>query len=129
MGHTAEEERNLQVCTEMYHRMLMQFDSSVIDTYIADDYIQHSTGATDGKEGLRTFLDEHKTAYPDIEMRIKKRLADGDCTVFHVHVTRHAGDPGLAAVDIFRLVDGKVKEHWETLQEIPATLPHGNGIF
>jgi predicted SnoaL-like aldol condensation-catalyzing enzyme len=113
----------------MYYEMLMKFDSSIIDTYIPDTYIQHSTGATDGKEGLRAFLDEHKAAYPDIEMRIKAKFADGAYTIFHVHVVRHAGDPGMAAVDIFRMADGKVQEHWETLQEIPEALPHDNGIF
>ena len=34
-------------------------------------------------------------------------------------VIRHAGDPGLAVVDIFRVADGKIVEHWDVLQDVP----------
>lgn len=130
MTYSATERRNLDMATAMYHEMLMCFDSRHVDRFIAEDYIQHSTAASGGREGLRAFLDDRRAGFPDIDIRIKRSLADGDFTIFHIHTVRHPGDPGMNIVDIFRhCADGKVQEHWEVLQMIPETLPHENGVF
>ncbi len=130
MTYSETESRNLAMATAMYHDMLMKFDSAHVDRYIAEDYIQHSTAASGGREGLRAFLDDRREGFPEVDIRIKRSLADGDFTIFHIHTIRHPGDPGMNIVDIFRHAgDGKVQEHWEVLQIIPETLPHENGIF
>lgn len=130
MAHSETEARNLAMATAMYHEMLMKFDSRHVDRFIAEDYIQHSTAASGGREGLRAFLDDRRAGFPEIDIRIMSSYADGDVTIFHIHTIRHPGDPGMNIVDIFRhCADGKVQEHWEVLQLIPETLPHDNGIF
>ncbi len=129
MAYSETEARNLEIATAMYHEMLMKFDSRHVDKYIAEDYIQHSTAASEGREGLRAFLDNRNEGFPDVDIRIKASFADGDFTIFHIHTVRHPGDPGMNIVDIFRMAEGQVKEHWEVVQEIPEMLPHGNGIF
>ena len=128
-AHSAKERANLDICTRMYHEMLFRFDARLIDRYIAADYIQHSTAASAGREGLRAFFENRADHFPDVRMAIKASFADGDFTIFHIHTIRHAGDPGLSIVDTFRMEDGMVREHWEVVQEIPAELPHANGIF
>lgn len=129
MAHSETEKRNLEMATAMYHEMLMKFDSSHVDRFIAEDYVQHSTAASGGREGLRAFLDDRRAGFPEVDIRIMHSYADGDFTIFHIHTIRHPGDPGMNIVDIFRHVDGRVQEHWEVLQLIPETLPHDNGIF
>ena len=130
MAYSETEARNLELATAMYHEMLMKFDARHVDRFIAEDYVQHSTAASEGREGLRAFLDDRKEGFPDVDIRIKASFADGDCTIFHIHTVRHPGDPGMNIVDIFRhRSDGVVQEHWEVVQEIPEVLPHGNGIF
>jgi predicted SnoaL-like aldol condensation-catalyzing enzyme len=129
MSRTAQEQANLDFCTRMYHEMLFKFDASRIDEFLADDYIQHSTAATGGKEGLRDFFENRAGRFPDISFAIKASFVDGDYTIFHIHTVREPGDPGMSIIDYFRLENGKVAEHWEVVQEIPAQLPHDNGIF
>ena len=130
MAYSETEARNLAMATSMYHDMLMKFDSRHVDRFIAEDYIQHSTAASGGREGLRAFLDDRREGFPEVDIRIMSKYADGDVTIFHIHTIRHPGDPGMNIVDIFRhLPDGRVQEHWEVLQLIPETLPHDNGIF
>ena len=123
------EARNLATCERMSTEMLFTFDADLIDEFLAEDYIQHSTAASGGREGLRAFFRDRGDRFPDVRMAIKAAFADGDFTIFHIHTIRHAGDPGMSIMDIFRMEDGKVREHWEVLQEIPASLPHDNGIF
>jgi predicted SnoaL-like aldol condensation-catalyzing enzyme len=129
VAHSAKEQANLDICTRMYHEMLFKFDASLIDRYLAADYIQHSTAASEGREGLRAFFANRADRFPDVRMRIMAQFADGDFTIFHIHTIRHAGDPGMSIIDIFRMEDGMVREHWEVLQDIPVVLPHSNGIF
>lgn len=129
MSRTEKEQRNLDICTRMYHEMLFKFDASLIDQYIAEDYVQHSTAATGGREGLRDFFTNRAHHFPDIKFAIKASFVDGDYTIFHIHTVRKPGDPGMSIIDYFRMEDGMVKEHWEVVQEIPETLPHDNGIF
>lgn len=129
MSYSEKEQHNLDICTRMYHEMLFTFNASLIDQYIDADYIQHSTAASGGLEGLRDFFENRAHHFPDVKMSIKAKFADGDFTIFHIHTIRQKDDPGMSIVDIFRMVDGKVKEHWEVVQEIPKVLPHNNGIF
>jgi predicted SnoaL-like aldol condensation-catalyzing enzyme len=128
-SHSATERANLEICTRMYHDMLFKFDARLIDRYIAADYVQHSTAASNGREGLRAFFENRADAFPDVRMRIMAQFADGDFTIFHIHTVRHADDPGMSIIDIFRMEDGMVREHWEVVQEIPTSIPHDNGIF
>jgi predicted SnoaL-like aldol condensation-catalyzing enzyme len=129
MPHDPTEQRNLEICTRMYHEMLFTFDAARVDEFIHEDYIQHSTAASEGREGLRAFFKDRAHSFPDVRMAIKASFADGAHTIFHIHTIRAPGDPGMSIIDIFRMEDGKVREHWEVVQEIPDALPHGNGIF
>ncbi len=45
-------------------------------------------------------------------------LADGDLVMAHVHVIFEPGSPGLAVVDIFRIENGQIAEHWDVAQPV-----------
>ena len=127
MARTAEEQRNLELVLAMYRDVLIPFDSSQVDRYISPDYVQHSSLAPPGREALKEFLDMIRRQSPDAETHIKRSFVDGDHVICHTHVIRHRGDPGLAVVDIFRVQDGMLAEHWDVLMEVPLnpvnTLP------
>jgi predicted SnoaL-like aldol condensation-catalyzing enzyme len=56
-------------------------------------------------------------------------FADGDYVLLHVHRMRTPGTRGDAIVDIFRLQDGKIAEHWDAIQPIPETSANANTMF
>jgi predicted SnoaL-like aldol condensation-catalyzing enzyme len=129
MARTAEEQRRLDFVLEMYREVLIAQDSSKVDRYISPDYVQHSSLAPPGRDALKAFLDMLRVRSPDATTDIKRAFVDGDHVVVHVHVKRHPGDPGLAVVDIFRVDDRYILEHWDVLMEVPENPVNTNSMF
>jgi predicted SnoaL-like aldol condensation-catalyzing enzyme len=69
-----------------------------------------------------------RAQYPDL----KRVIAEGDMVITHSHLDLepgNPGNPGRALADFFRLEDGKVVEHWDVIQDVPAESADGNGMF
>ena len=97
--------------------------------FFGPHYIQHNPTAPDGIEGFKAFLGFLREKFPDSRSEIKRAFADGDYVILHVHSVREKGTRGRAIVDIFRLENGKIVEHWDVVQEIPEKAANTNGMF
>jgi predicted SnoaL-like aldol condensation-catalyzing enzyme len=126
---TAQEEANLRLVARMYERVLQPLDSSCVDEFFAPGYIQHSPLAATGAQGLKDFLDWARARSSAAEHRIKRMFADGDHVIAHVHVIINPGDRGNAVVDIFRIANERIAEHWDVAQEVPVQAANDNGVF
>lgn len=118
MSRTLEEEANLALVVAMFENVLVPLDSSRVDEYIAQDYIQHHQNVEPGREALKKFLDWAKEQPGEAEQILHRAFVDGDHVMLHYHVIRHAGDPGFAVMDIFRVAEGKIAEHWDVMQDV-----------
>lgn len=125
----SEEERNKEIVVAFYEAAINDKDFEAASQYLGDVYIQHNPLAADGPEGLRAFLDFAKENLSTFKVEIKRVLADGDYVMLHVHARRSPDDRGSAVMDIFRLEDGKVVEHWDVMQPIPETAMNDNTMF
>jgi predicted SnoaL-like aldol condensation-catalyzing enzyme len=125
----SDKESNLRLVSEMYQHVLQPLDSAAVERFFRPDYIQHSPMAATGAQGLKDFLDWAKARSPHAKHRIKRMFADGDHVIVHVHVIINPGDRGNAVVDIFRLQDGLIAEHWDVGQPVPAEANNENGMF
>ena len=67
--------------------------------------------------------------YPQSHSEVKRSFAEGDYVIVHVHAVREPGTRGSAIVDIFRLENGKIVEHWDVAQPIPEKAANSNGMF
>ncbi len=86
-------------------------------------------GAAEGPEAFIGVVKWFAQTYPDFRMESKRVIAEGDHVVLHSHMIRQTGDRGMAVVDIFRLENGKIVEHWDVVQEVPETPANANTMF
>jgi predicted SnoaL-like aldol condensation-catalyzing enzyme len=129
MARTPEEKANLDLVLTMYQKVLVEMNPDAVDEHLSPDYVQHSSLAEPGLDALKAFLAKVRVESPDAEQTIHRSLVDGDMVAVHVHVVRWPGDPGLAVVDIFRCEGGAIVEHWDVIQDVPATPVNTNSMF
>jgi predicted SnoaL-like aldol condensation-catalyzing enzyme len=122
-------EANKKAVVEFYNKALNDKDFESASKYFGPKYIQHNPTAPDGIDGFKGFLAFIKERAPNAKSEIKRVFADGDYVILHVHSVRDPGTRGRAIVDIFRLENGKIVEHWDVVQDIPEKAANDNGMF
>jgi predicted SnoaL-like aldol condensation-catalyzing enzyme len=124
-----QQEQNTKAVVEFYDKAINQKDFEAASKYMGSRYTQHNPNAADGPEGLKAFLGFLKEKFPASRSEIKRVLADGDYVILHVHAVREPGTRGNAIIDIFKLENGKIVEHWDVVQPIPEKAANTNGMF
>ncbi len=124
-----QQEANKKIVVEFYEKGLNQKDFEAAAKYFGPRYTQHNPNAADGPEGFKTFLQFLKEKFPNSRSEIKRVFADGDYVILHVHAIREPGTRGNAIIDIFKLENGKIVEHWDVVQPIPEKAANTNGMF
>ena len=120
---------NKKSVLEFYEAGLNRKDFDAAAKFIGPRYIQHNPTAPDGPEGFKAFVNFLREKFPDSHSEIKRSFAEGDYVILHVHSVREKGSRGRAIVDIFRLEDGKIVEHWDVVQDVPEKAANTNGMF
>ncbi len=128
-AQAADTEANKKVVLDFYEKGLNQNDFEAAAKHFGPRYIQHNPGAPDGIEGFKGFIAFRKEKFPKARAEIKRVFAEGDFVILHVHAIREPGERGSAIVDIFRLENGKIVEHWDVVQPIPEKPANTNTMF
>ena len=128
-GNSPQEEANKKVVIDLYEKGINQKNFEAAAKNLGPRYVQHNPRAADGPEGFKAFIEFLKAKLPNYHSEIKKVFADGDYVILHVHNVSAPGERGAAIVDIFRLENGKIVEHWDVGQEIPEKAADTNGMF
>ena len=124
-----QEEANKKVVLDFYEKAINQKNYEAAAVHFGPRYTQHNPSAADGPEGLKGFVAFLKDKFPNNRSEIKRIFADGDYVIVHVHAVREPGTRGRAIIDIFRLENGKIVEHWDVVQPVPDQALNANGMF
>ncbi|WP_406493696.1 ester cyclase [Streptomyces sp. NBC_01604] len=120
---------NKKLVTKAFDQLIVQKDVSALDTYWGPEYHQHNPNIADGVAGAKAGLGGYFEAFPQLSVSPKRIIAEGDLVAVHSHYVNAPGERGQAVVDLFRVRNGKIVEHWDVLQDVPATSANDNTMF
>lgn len=103
--------------------------SEAVAKYVGSVYKQHNPSVADGPKAFISYVEAFIKANPRLNVTIKRVIAEGDLVVTHCHLTLNPSDRGSALMDIFRVEDGKIIEHWDVSQPIPEKSANSNTMF
>lgn len=125
----AAEDANRKLVVDFYETFFNRHDVDMAAEAIADNYIQHNPYVADGKAPFVDFFRKVFKDNPASGARIIRSATDGDLVFLHVHSRRTPDDRGTAGVDIFRVRDGRIVEHWDVNQKVPESPANTNTMF
>ncbi|MGK7397500.1 MAG: nuclear transport factor 2 family protein [Candidatus Cyclobacteriaceae bacterium M3_2C_046] len=113
-----------------FYRMAYQgHPQQAVEKYVGDQYIQHNPAVQDGKAGFIAYFDRMQREYPDKTIEFVRSIAENDLVALHTHQV-WPGNEAYVTMDIFRFdQQGKIVEHWDAIQVIPAESAHENGMY
>jgi len=123
-------QRNKDIVIGFYDLMFNRCrPREAIERYAGDEYRQHNPHVADGKAAFIEYFERMAAEYPGKHVTFVRAFAAGDHVIRHCH-QRWPESDDYAGIDIFRLdPEGKVVEHWDVLQVIPAASANDNSMF
>jgi predicted SnoaL-like aldol condensation-catalyzing enzyme len=107
---------NKELVIKAVTEVFINGDATALDKYWSENYVQHNPQIPNGREALKQLL----SGGGNMKYEMGLVVADGDFVMVHARITGFGPKP-LIAVDIFRVKEGKLAEHWDVLQEeVPA---------
>lgn len=97
--------------------------------YLKPDYIQHNPVMGDGQDAFIKYFSDFMKKTPKLAVNIVRVIAENDLVTLHINAKMEENDRGLAVVDIFRIEDDMVAEHWDIQQEVPEKSENDNTMF
>lgn len=125
----AQEDANKKLVVTFYQRFFGDKDITAADQYLAPSYIQHNPFAATGREAVKKFFTPFfaNPAIPKSKIDIRRVAADGNLVWLHIRSKTTGSE--RAVVDIFRVQNGKIAEHWDVVQPVPEKSANNNTMF
>ena len=100
-----------------------------VELYVGAEYIQHNPLVGDGKEPFIAYFDRMAREYPDKTIEFVRSVAEGNLVALHTHQI-WPGNEEYVTMDFFRFdEDGKIVEHWDSMQQIPDSSAHNHTMY
>ena len=122
-------EKNKENAIAFYRTAYLGEAAKAAKDYVGDDYIQHNPVVKNGKSGFIEYFEEMQRDYPDKSIEFVRAIAEGDLVALHTVQTWPEGAQ-YVTMDFFRFDDnGKIVEHWDSIQDVPKETKNGNKMY
>ena len=113
-----------------FYRMAYEGNpGKAIELYVGHEYIQHNPDVEDGLDGFIKYFKRMQNEYPDKSIEFVRSVAEGDLVALHTHHV-WPGNEEYITMDFFRFDEnGKIVEHWDSIQKIPGTSANNNTMY
>jgi len=99
-----------------------------VELYVGSEYIQHNPLVGDGIEPFIEYFERMTNEYPNKTIEFIRSVAEGELVALHTHQI-WPDNQEYVTMDFFRFDDGKIIEHWDSMQQIPETSAHNNTMY
>ena len=124
-----ELERNKKNAVAFYKMSYEGNPKKAVDLYVGDEYIQHNPLVGDGIQPFIEYFDRMAREYPNKSIEFVREIAEGNLVALHTHQI-WPDNIEYVTMDFFRFDNnGKIIEHWDSMQEIPKASAHKNTMY
>ncbi|MEQ3664481.1 nuclear transport factor 2 family protein [Olleya sp.] len=103
--------------------------TKAVELYVGEQYTQHNPMVADGPQAFIDYFNRMQKEYPVKSMDFVRSVAEGDLVALHTHQIWPDNDQ-YVTMDFFRFnAEGKIVEHWDSIQQIPKTSAHNNTMY
>ena len=123
-----QEEKNKQIATTAYQRIFGDLDITAVDEYMSKDFIQHNPTIADGPEGVKALVQTLVSqGLPKQKISFKHIVAEGD--IVFLHSRYEMAGKEWRFIDIYRVENNKLVEHWDAMMQMPDERANNNLMF
>lgn len=120
---------NKENAIEFYRSAYQGEPAKAVDQFVGAHYIQHNPAVGDGKQAFIDYFAEMARDYPGKEIEFLRAVADDDLVALHT-IQTWPGNDQYVTMDFFRFDEsGKIVEHWDSIQQVPAESKNDNGMY
>lgn len=122
-------ESNKRNAIAFYRTAYLGEPAKAVEAFVGARYIQHNPLVGDGKQPFIDYFEEMAKDYPDKKIEFIRAVAEGDLVALHTLQT-WPGNKQYVTMDFFRFDNnGKIIEHWDSMQEVPDESKNGNTMY
>ena len=119
---------NKRIVTTAYQRIFGDLDAFAVDDCMSKDFVQHNPTIADGPEGVKQLLGMLTSqGVPKQKIEFRHVVADGDIVILHSRYEMAGKE--WRFIDIYRVENGKLAEHWDAMMQAPDRRANNNPMF
>ena len=122
-------EENKKNAIAFYTMAYQGHPKEAVEKFVGEEYIQHNPDVANGTQGFIDYFNRMQKEYPDKSLEFVRCIAEGDLVALHTHQTWPDND-AYVTIDFFRFdKNGKIVEHWDSIQQIPKESKNPNTMY
>lgn len=120
---------NKQNAIDFYRTAYLGDPKKAVELYVGAEYIQHNPLVGEGKDSFIEYFTEMAEKYPEKSIEFVRAVTEDDLVALHTHQV-WPGNDQYVTMDFFRFdQNGKIVEHWDSIQGVPTESKNGNAMY